>query len=317
MMRPLGPNSAKIAASLMIVLTLAACGGGKSTSPTKTPATQNETAPSIATQTIAPSATVAASQTGAAAMTPAGVLQRASKQLAATQTVAFNLAVSGETFVDTNDTIQLLDAKGSLVRPDQVYTEFKVKLAKQLTITMKLITIGDKHWTTDLITGKWGAAPEEFGYNPSILFDNQNGIGPVMDKITNAIDLGNDKVQGRECYHIQANVTQDVIGLLTSNSMQGDVSVELWIDTENFNLLQAKLIESPSVTTHQPATWVLSLTDQDKKMTIAAPDAPYSVSSPVASPIASPVASPIASPVASPMASLVSSTPIGTPGAPG
>jgi hypothetical protein len=312
MMRPLGPNAAKIAASLMIALTLAACGGAKSGGPAKTPAVQTETAPSIATQTIAPAATVAASKTGAEALTPAEVLQRASKQLAATQTVAFSLAVTGETFVDTNDTIQLLDAKGNLVRPDQVYTEFKIKLAKQLTITMKLITIGDKHWTTDLITGKWGAAPEEFGYNPSILFDNQNGIGPVMDKITNAVDLGKDKVQGRECYHIQANVTQDIIGLLTSNSMQGDVSVELWIDTENFNLLQAKLIESPSVTTHQPATWVLSLTDQDKKMTIEAPDAPYSVSSPVASPEASPVASPLASPIASPV-----STPIGTPGASG
>lgn len=306
-MRPIGPNTANLAVSLMVGLALVACGGGKSANPTESPATATAAVEQNPAQTASANA-APTTPTNAADLAPAEVLKRASNQLAATRTVAFNLGVTGETFVDTYDTIQLLDAKGNLVRPDRVYTEFKVKVAKSLTISVKLITIGDKHWTTDLITGKWGAAPEEFGYDPSILFDNQNGIGPVMNRISNAASLGVEKVQGRACRHILANVPQEVIGTLTSNSMEGDVSVELWIDAENFNLLQAKLIESPSVTSHQPATWVLTLTKQNEKMTIDAPDAPYSVSSPVASPLASPVGSPIASPV---------STPAASPGAPG
>ncbi len=196
-----------------------------------------------------------------------------------------------------------MNAKGNLVRPDQVSTEFRIKVLKTATLSMQLVIAGQKHWSTDLITGKWGPAPEEFGYDPSILFDRENGIGPVMDRITGATMLANDSVQGRATYHIQAVAGQNVIGLLTSETMTGDVNVELWIDIQNFNLLQAKLSESPALTDHHPAQWTLSLTKQDEKMTIMLPDAPYSLSSPVASPAASPAGSPISSPASSPVSS--------------
>ena len=282
-MRAATPRLSLIAAALLLLSLLSACGGGGKS--TESPATE----------------------TTVVELSPAEILTRASKQLASTQSVAFDLAVTGETWIDTKDTIQLLAAKGNLIRPDKVYTEFKIKIVKSVTLSMKLITIDEKHWSTDLITGKWTAAPEEFGYNPSILFDNQNGIGPVMDKIFNATRRPNETVQGRDCYVITATVSQDVIGELTSNSMTGDVSVELWIDTQNFDLLQANLSESPDVTSHVPAGWVLTLTEQDKPMQIDAPDAPFSVASPEASPAASPFASPAASPEAAPVA---------TPGAP-
>jgi len=272
-MRAITPKLTTIFAVVAVLTLLAACGG--SSKPAEAPATQ----------------------TTVAELSPDEILARASTQLAATQTVAFNLAVTGETFVDLNDTIQLLNAKGYLVRPNRVYTEFKIKIAKSITLSMKLITIENRHWTSDLITGKWGAAPEEFGYDPRLLFDNQNGIGPVMDRITNATKLPNDTVQGRETFHMQASVSHDIIGALASNSMlAGDVGVEIWIDVQNFNVLQLKLSESTAVTDHQPAVWVLSLTNQDQPTTVDAPDAPFSVSSPVASPQASPLSSPIATP---------------------
>ena len=271
-MRGLRPKRWTTAAALLVVALLAACGGGgKGNAPTQPPATA----------------------TTPAELTAPQILAKASARLAATQTMKFSLAITGQTFVDTNNQIQLLDASGSLVRPDEVYTEFRIKVGNTVTVSMKLITIGDKHWSTDLITGKWGAAPEEFGYNPSILFDNKEGIGPVMDDVTDGQKLANEPIQGHDAYHIQASVQQSIIGPLTSESMEGDdVGVDLWIDSQTFNLLQVKLTESKSVTDHQPAVWILSLTDQDSKISIAAPDAPYSVSSPEASPAASPAASP-------------------------
>lgn len=285
-MRGFPPSIAKIATALLILTILIGCGGGTTSSPSPTPTTIPE-------------------------LTASQILAKASAKLALTRTIQFKLTISGETFVDTNDQIQLLEASGRLIRPDKVYTQFRVKLVKAMTISMELITIGEKHWSTDLITGKWGPAPEEFGYNPSILFDNQNGIGPVMDRISDAQKLANASVQGRDCYHIVAKVNQALIAPLTSKSMQGDnVSVDLWIDTNDFNLLQIQLSESKDVTGHQPATWLLSLTEQDKPMTISPPDAPFSVSSPVASPVGSPGATPIGSPEATPVAS-----PLASPGA--
>lgn len=277
-MRGFSPLFVKCAATLLVLLFLAGCGGGKSS---PTPATA----------------------TTVAELTPEQIMSKASAQLAATQTIQFKLSVSGQTFIDLNDQIQLLEASGQLVRPNEVYTEFRVKLLGRATISTKLITIGEKHWSTDLITGKWGPAPEEFGYDPQILFDNQNGIGPVMNRVTDARRLPNQSIQGRDCYHLTASVDQSIIGTLTSESMKGNpITVDLWIDTQNFNLLQAQLAEPKSVTGHEPATWVLSLTDQDKPITISPPNAPFSVSTPEASPVGSPGASPVASPIATPEA---------------
>lgn len=259
------------ATALLALTTLVACGGKSSPPP--------------------------ATATTIAELTPAEIMARASAKLAATKTIQFKLTVSGQTFIDQSDQIQLLEASGQLVRPNEVYTEFRVKLLGRATISTKLITIGERHWSTDLITGKWGPAPEEFGYDPQILFDNQSGIGPVMNRVTGATRLPNATIQGRDSYHLTAVVDQTIIGPLTSESMKGDpISVELWIDTENFNLLQAQLSEPKSVTGHEPATWVLSLTDQDKPITISPPNAPFSISSPEASPVGSPVASPLATP---------------------
>lgn len=291
-MRALPSSVVKAATGLLMLAMLASCGGSGSTSPTSTPHVA-----STPTATTVPE------------LTAADILVRASQQLAKTQSIHFKLAISGQTFIDTNNQIQLLEASGDLIRPDRVYTEFRVKLLSSVTVSMKLITIGDKHWLTDLITGKWGPSPAEFGYDPSILFNNQEGIGPVMNRIKDARKLADASVAGHDVFHISAVVDQTIIGPLTSNSMQGDnVAVDLWIDKSNFNLLQAQLAEPASVTGHQPATWVLTLSNQDKPVSISPPNAPYSVSSPEASPVASPIGSPAATPVGSPAA-----PPVGSP----
>jgi hypothetical protein len=286
-MRALPSSVVKVATGLLILAVLASCGGSSSKSATSTPkSTSTPTATSVPE------------------LTAAEILAQASQRLAQTQSIHFKLAVTGQTFIDTNNQIQLLEASGDLIRPDRVSTEFRVKLLSSVTVSMKLITIGDKHWLTDLITGKWGPSPAEFGYDPSILFNNQEGIGPVMNRIKDARKLADGSIDGHDVFHISAVVDQTIIGPLTSYSMQGDnVAVDLWIDKSNFNLLQAQLAEPKTVTGHQPATWVLTLSNQDKPVNISPPNAPYSVSSPEASPVGSPMATPVGSPVATPVSS--------------
>lgn len=105
------------------------------------------------------------------------ILSHASQQLANTQTVRFKLGVEGDTYIDSANTLKLLQAEGDLVRPDRVRTTFKVEALGRVTVTVQLIIVSGRWWTTDLITGKWGPAPGDFAYDPSVLFDNQNGSG--------------------------------------------------------------------------------------------------------------------------------------------
>jgi len=199
------------------------------------------------------------------------VLARASERLANTETVRFSLAIEGTTFIDPARTIQLLGANGLLVRPDRMSSSFKAKVAGAV-VGLKLITIGPTSWMTDLITGKWGIAPAEFGYEPNILFDNANGLGPVLMQLQEPRMVASEEIRGRDAYHIVATVARPVIDPVTAYTMTGDpVDVDVWADRETGNLLRIRLVEPPSPENNDPATWVLNISDHGKRATIEPP----------------------------------------------
>lgn len=229
---------------------------------------------------------VPSTRSGSAAMvgqaTPAGspsvapspavaLLERASRRLAETVTVRFDLAVDGETALDADGSILLREAEGELQRPDRVRASFRAQVLGQ-NVTLQLITVGDETWTTDLLTGSWQPAPAEFAYRPSVLFDEQEGIGPVMGRVTRAEQLEDEEVDGRDAYRVRAEVAEEVIGPLTYETMVGSpVTVDLWIDRETDDLLRAELSEPPSEAKADPATWTLRLFDHGDEVSIEAP----------------------------------------------
>jgi hypothetical protein len=205
-------------------------------------------------------------------LTATDILTKASQQLANTKSVRFKLAIDGDTYVDSLNTLKLLQAEGDLVRPDRVRTSFKVEALGRVTVTVQLIIVGNQWWTTDLITGKWGPAPADFEYDPKILFDNQNGIGPIMDHVTDAQRLDDEKINGNKAFHIQAKVEDKVIGPLTYNTLTGSpITVDLWIDQQTYNLVRAKLAEPPTQGANKPVVWTLDLFDHDADIKIDPP----------------------------------------------
>src|SRR6478609_10687449 len=115
------------------------------------------------------------------------ILRATSKKLAETPSLHFSINIDGDAYIDDQDTIRLIEAEGDVVRPDRVIASFKVNVLNTVNASISMITIGDQHWSTDLISGKWISAPAEFAYDPGILFDNTLGIGPVMDQVNDAM----------------------------------------------------------------------------------------------------------------------------------
>jgi outer membrane lipoprotein-sorting protein len=200
------------------------------------------------------------------------VLGNASTRLADTESMHFDMRVKGETYIDAEKSIQLVSAIGTMARPDGVDVEFQVRLFGTGTVTIKMITLGDQSWTTNLLTGKWETAPEEFGYNPAMLYDNQNGLGPVMGKIDDPQLAGTEAVNGRDAYHVIGSASSEVMDPLTANTMSGDrIGIELWIDTKTWDLLRVVLTERETPEKSNPATWTMNLTDHDKQVSIEPP----------------------------------------------
>lgn len=200
------------------------------------------------------------------------VLSDASTRIAETQSLKFTLDISGTTMIDDLGTIQLLAARGSLARPDLVDVQFQVRVLGTQTASIRMVTAGGQSWTTDLISGEWGPAPEEFGYDPARLFDTQDGLGPIMGKIDSPELIGTEDVDGKSAWHVRGVATQEVIGPVTANKMHGDtVAVDLWIDTSTSDLLKVQLAEPAAPDVEDPATWVMTLLDHDKPVTIEPP----------------------------------------------
>ncbi len=203
----------------------------------------------------------------------ATVLAAASQRLAAIDSLHFTLGIEGETFIDESGAIQLESAEGDLARPDKVNVEFQVRLLGATTVSIRMITIGADSWTTDLITGNWGEAPPEFGYNPSVLYDNQNGLGPVMGKLDGAEIAGTEEIDDREAHRITGTATSDIIAPLTAGTMTGDqVDIELWIDVETSDLLRVKVVEPESEAKENPATWEMNLSAFNETVDIEPPE---------------------------------------------
>lgn len=207
--------------------------------------------------------------TPAATPTATDLLDRASERLAETEAVHFNLSVEGETYLDPEGQILLLGAEGQLSRPDRVSTSFQAEVLGQV-VTLDLITVGDTSWTTNLLTGEWELAPEEFTYRPSILFDNQEGIGPVMGNVTEAERLEDEEIDDTAVYRVRAVVDESVIAPLTNETMTGSpVTVDLWIDRETDDLLRARLTE-PEDDPDQ-AIWTLDISEHGDEVAIEPP----------------------------------------------
>jgi hypothetical protein len=200
------------------------------------------------------------------------ILAASSQRLADVQSLHFTLDIEGETYIDDGGTIQLLSAEGDLARPDKVAVEFRINVLNTADVSIRMVTIGEHSWTTDLITGNWGDAPPEFGYNPSILYDNQDGLGPVMGKLENPQMTGTEKIDGREADVITGTVPSSVIDPLTAGTMTGEhVAITLWIDTETSDLLQVKVVEPEDSGKENPATWTMRLSKFDEEVTIDPP----------------------------------------------
>ncbi len=201
------------------------------------------------------------------------VLADAAAHLEDSETMAFTMELEGTTYVDEANTIQLLGAEGIMQRPDKVDVTFTALVLGRQQISIRMITIGEEAWITDIVTGKWVTSPPEFGYNPAILYDEKLGLGPVMSRMDEPELEGSEEIEDRDAWHITATVDGEVTSAMTSGTMRGSTQdLDLWIDKETNDILRIRIAEPTDEDLEDPAVWTLTLFDHDKDVKIDRPD---------------------------------------------
>lgn len=215
----------------------------------------------------ATSASAAASPT---VLTADSVLAAAAQRWSQTQSAHFKLTIDGTAYIDDQHTIELREAEGDLARPASVQAKAKVAAALA-TLDIQLIGVGTDMYITNFITGNWEKAPADFGYNPSVLFDDTSGIGAVVQQIGSPKLEQPEKVNGREANVVSGVVPQAIIDRLTAGAIVADsIPVKVWVAQDNGDILKV-VITPPQTEANQAGTWTLEVTNHDKPVTIEPP----------------------------------------------
>jgi len=131
--------------------------------------------------------------------------------------------------------------------------------------------IEDTAYMTNLVTGNWEQAPDDFNYNPALLFNPDDGLGPIMRDIRNAELHSTESINGQSAHRITGFVSDDQIEDITAGSIEGDdIDVTIWIDEDNHDVLRL-LLSAAGVDDAAETTWDLHFSDHNQDVTIDAP----------------------------------------------
>jgi lipoprotein LprG len=206
----------------------------------------------------------------AAEVTPEQVLEDASAAWAETESAHFVLEVDGDAYLDEDETIKLVSAEGDIKRPGSVKANATVD-AQISVLDISLVAVDGEIFITNLLSGNWEEAPEDFSYDPSMLFSDTDGIGPIMTDLENPELDGTEDVNGQSAHRVTGTVAANRVAEITAGTIAGeDIDVTLWIGVEDAKLLRVVLTE-PEGVRESPATWTLNLTDHGKDVEIEAP----------------------------------------------
>lgn len=199
------------------------------------------------------------------------VLRQASERFREVDTAHFALQIEGEVALDNGGLILLRSAEGEIERPNSAEAKADISFGGT-NLSMTMIAIGDRQYITNFVTGRWEPAPEGLGYNPAILFDEDDGISGVLRDVQNAEIVETATVRGQESYHIRGLVSRETVRPMTGGAFTSEqIELDLWIAREGYDVLRVVLRDQPGGGEAEAATWTLEISNQNQPVSIEEP----------------------------------------------
>jgi hypothetical protein len=248
--------------------------------PSQQPSSQPPSRQQPTTTPGAASAPVSSSTAGMAAVpvsssdpTAQAIVDKAQARLGQVNAVHYLLTVDGDLSIGAAKTQKLRSAEGDLVRPDKASATAKVAMGP-VNATVRFIQIGNDSYMTNLLTGKWEKVPGGLGYDPSVVFDPQNGVAAILGRISGWQYVESTTVNGVETQHVRGSVPVQTVNALTAGSLPGGtVGVNLYVEGQNNDIVRFVITGQPAAATSSTAAsrWTLDLSNQNGNISIVPP----------------------------------------------
>jgi hypothetical protein len=198
------------------------------------------------------------------------ILDRAADRFAELETAQFELDGTGYLEVDEIGEISLSDASGKVERPDRAEIDIQVDSAIA-DIPVTVVSWDGEVYIKDPVAGSTHTAPDDFQFNPAVMFNQDDGIPALIRSVENAELLDeSDDVDGRAAYQIYGVIDGDMVQRATAGTFPGtgDIDFNVWIDRETFDVLKI-VAEDP--TGESDSTWEMWIYDHDEPVEIDDP----------------------------------------------
>ena len=204
-------------------------------------------------------------------LTAEQIAQRSADRTAQINSFHFTIDLAGRAkTIDPLATLVLRHAEGDVARPNRAQSKIKVSISG-LIIEVQAIGIADKQWLTNPLSQRWEAAPANWGYNPSVLFDGQKGIPALLHRVTGLTRLPDESFDGKTHYKLSGKISAQDAGPMTAYMVTGsDVTFTLWVGADD-SLLRKVHITEKDTPDADPTEWDIVLSAFDTPVNIQPP----------------------------------------------
>jgi hypothetical protein len=194
----------------------------------------------------------------------AEVLATAGSQFDALESVRFSIEVDGvPVYFDDEGTLAATAADGQYSAPGSFQALVDVT-AFGLATQLGAISVGEDRWVTNPVSGEWDLLAIGTGFDPLVLFDPVDGVGPTVAGLDATL------VSFDSRYHISGSVGGPTVKVLTAGLLEeGELDIDLSIDA---NSLQIVEIAFDTESDGGLSSWTISFSEFDEPVTIEPPE---------------------------------------------
>jgi hypothetical protein len=222
----------RAAALLALVILAAACGGGEADAP---------------------------------ARDPGDLVAEAADAMDSVASARFEMRRTGEPVTIQGMTFDA--AVGEYAAPDAARALLDLR-AGDLVLQMGTISIGERTWLTNPLTGDWDELDAGTGFNPARIFDPDLGWRPLLtEDLSDLRSIGiRDGLQV-----VGGTVAADRVAVLTAGLVEDQaVPIEISLDPETGRI---RRVEFSTQGESGETTWVIELSGYDEPVTVEPPSA--------------------------------------------
>jgi hypothetical protein len=193
---------------------------------------------------------------------PVRLLERSRTAMAAVETASFEMTRAGAPV--TIEGFEFSSAVGRYAAPASAEAVLRVK-AGDITVEMGTISVNERTWLTNPLTGRWEELTPGTGFNPAVLFDPETGWTALLADLTDVSLIATE----RGTHHLTGTIPGERVNTLTAGIAEAQsVLLHLWVDSSTGLIRRLEL----STTGEAGASdWVLVLSDYGEPVQIEPP----------------------------------------------